>query len=206
MWSFLDSLSYQTTALLSIDLQYMSIERNLGALSQVSEEIYQKFTHNLSHIILPNVQLVHSFCRQNGIEIIHIRIQSLTQDGRDRSLSHKRLQLHAPPGSHAAQFLPQASPKNDEIILNKTASGVFSATNLSYLLNNLEIDTLIVVGAYSNECVSNAVRVACDEGYQVIVIEDACVAVSTELHECSMDHLHQRYAQVVNTQALIDRD
>ena len=199
MWSFLESLSCHSSALLSIDLQYMSTTRDMGIVSQLSDQAYQNFHQQLTKCVLPHVEQVHSCCRHYNIEMIHVRIQSLTQDGRDRSLSHKRLQLHAAPGSYAAQFLPQASPLAGEIILNKTASGVFSATNLSYLLKNLAIQTLIVIGAYSNECVSNAVRVACDEGYQVIVIEDACIAIRSEIHQRSMYDLHQRYAQVVTT-------
>ena len=34
-----------------------------------------------------------------GIEVIHTKIESLTADGRDRSLEHKRLNIHHPPGS-----------------------------------------------------------------------------------------------------------
>jgi nicotinamidase-related amidase len=72
--------------------------------------------------------------RSYGLEVIHTRIQSLTQDGRDRSPGHKRLGLQAAPGSKESEYLPQVAPVGDEIVMNKTASGVFVSTNMEYVL------------------------------------------------------------------------
>ena len=56
---------------------------------------------------------------------------------RDRSLEHKRLGLFAPPGSKLAEFIPAVAPQGDEIVIEKTASGVFISTNIEYILRNL---------------------------------------------------------------------
>ena len=107
--------------------------------------------------------------------------------------------LHAAPGSKEAEFLPEIAPKGDEIVINKTASGVFNATNLEYLLRNMNITGLFVVGVYTNECVSTTIRDACDLGFYVTLIEDGCATVTPELHNATIRTLKDRYARVLTT-------
>lgn len=42
-------------------------------------------------------------CRAAGVEVLYTVIQSLTADGRDRSLDYKLSGFHVPPGSWDAQ-------------------------------------------------------------------------------------------------------
>ena len=107
--------------------------------------------------------------------------------------------MHAPPGSKEAEFLEQIAPVSDEIIINKTASGVFSSTNIEYILRNLGVTGLFVVGVYSNECVSTAVRDACDLGFHVTLISDAIATVTPELQNATITTMKDRYARVLNT-------
>jgi nicotinamidase-related amidase len=153
--------------------------------------------------VLPNVHQLQNCFRRHGLEVIHVRIQALTRDGRDRSKGHKRLDLHAVPGSAEACFLEEIAPVGDEIIINKTASGVFSSTNLHYVLTNLGVDSLFVTGVYTNECVETTVRDACDLGYLVSLVEDGCTTVTQELHDASLKTLRDRYARIVSTQSAI---
>jgi nicotinamidase-related amidase len=138
-----------------------------------------------------------------NLEVMHTRIQSLTKDGRDRSVGHKRLGLHAPPGSKDAEFLPEVAPKGDEIVINKTASGVFTASNTEYILRNLGVDSLYICGVYTNECVSTTVRDACDLGFHTTLVNDACATVTPELHNATISTIRDRYARVMTTAEVI---
>jgi len=120
-------------------------------------------------------------------------------DGRDRSPGHKRLNLHAAPGSKEAEFIERVAPVENEIIINKTASGVFTSTNIQYILRNMEITGLFVVGVYSNECVSTAIRDACDLGFYVTLISDGCATVTPELQQATITTMKDRYARVLTT-------
>jgi nicotinamidase-related amidase len=164
----------------------------------------QYYFSRLRETVLPNVHNLQNCFRAHGLEVIHVRIQSLTRDGRDRGKGHKRLELHAAPGSGDACFLEEVAPQGDEIVINKTASGVFSSTNLHYVLGNLEISSLYVVGVYTNECVETTVRAACDLGYLVTMVEDCCATQTPELHEASLQTLRNRYARIVSTDEAID--
>jgi nicotinamidase-related amidase len=196
------------TALLCIDLQrlgcsrdYVSLEHH-GAVESPDDAV-ERFLEAIDGTVLPNIALLQEQFRATGHEIIHTRIQSLTADGRDRSLEHKRLGIHAAPGSDAAEFVPSVAPTGDEIVLNKTASGVFVSTNLEYVLRNLSIRNLVVCGVYTNECVSSAVRSAADLGFRVRVVADATAAITPELHKATLLIIDGRYGDVVDTATLL---
>ncbi|MGD8407950.1 MAG: isochorismatase family cysteine hydrolase [Thiohalophilus sp.] len=202
------SLEEHHTALLVIDLQYLDAARGYGVFSHLPfenmpgepEEYYFK---TLNDYVLPNVARLQNTFRANKLEVIHTRIQSLTLDGRDRSPGHKRLGLHAWPGSKEAEFLPEVAPDGDELVINKTASGVFNATNLEYILRNMNITGLFVCGVYTNECVSTTVRDASDRGFYTTLISDACTTVTPELHTATISTVKDRYSRVMDTDQAI---
>lgn len=198
------------TALLCIDMQYLDAVPGVGVFAEgknsgVPAEGQAYYFERLETTVLPNVRALQDVFRSHGLEVIHTRIQSLTRDGRDRGKGHKRLNLLAAPGSREADFVEQVAPDHDrdEIVINKTASGVFSSTNLHYVLNNLGIQSLFIVGVYTNECVETTVRDACDLGYLVTVIEDCCATVTPELHDASLATLRDRYARVMTLRECI---
>jgi ureidoacrylate peracid hydrolase len=53
-------------------------------------------------------------------------------------------------------------------------------------LRNLEMRSLIVAGMMTDQCVESAVRDACDLGYLVTLVTNACVTDSAERHEQSL--------------------
>ncbi|MET0066645.1 MAG: isochorismatase family cysteine hydrolase [Candidatus Thiodiazotropha sp.] len=199
------SLERHNTALLCIDLQFLDAARGYGVFADAESsglpaEAQDYYFERLEKFVLPNVRRLQDSFRANRLEVIHTRIQSLTQDGRDRGPGHKRLNLHAPPNSKEAEFLPQIAPHGDEIIINKTASGVFTSTNLEYVLRNLGITGLFIVGVYSNECVSTAVRDACDLGFYVTLISDGIATVTQELQQATYTTMKDRYARLMSTE------
>jgi len=60
-----------------------------------------------------------------------------------------------------------------------------------------------VVGVYSNECVSTAIRDACDLGFYVTLISDACATVTPELQHATITTMKDRYARVLTTDEAI---
>lgn len=200
----IQSLEKHNTALLCIDMQYLDAARGYGVFadalsSGLPPESQDYYFDRLANLVFPSVNQLQETFRTHRLEVIHTRIQSLTHDGRDRGPGHKRLGLHAAPGSKEAEFMPEVSPKGDEIIINKTASGVFNSTNLEYILRNMNITGLYIVGVYSNECVSTAIRDACDLGFHVTLISDAVATVTPELENATITTMKDRYARVMTT-------
>ena len=214
--SFIENPAHQEflqegrTALLCIDLQYLDASPGHGVFkdaekSGVPAEAQEYYFDRLDQMVLGNVRALQDAFRKHGLEVIHTRIQALTRDGRDRGKGHRRLGLLAAPGSREADFLEAVAPcaDRDEIVINKTASGVFSSTNIHYVLKNMGIESLFVVGVYTNECVETTVRDACDLGYLVTVVEDCCATVTPELHDASLATLRDRYARIMTLDEVI---
>ena len=202
-------LENHNVALLCIDVQYLDAAPGMGVFAHengggVDEAGREYYFGRLEQMVLPNMRAMQDCFRGNRLEVIHCRICALTQDGRDRSAGHKRLNLLAAPGSKEAEFIPAVAPVGDEIVINKTASGVFSSTNLNFVLHNMGIRSLYLAGVYTNECVETTARDACDLGYFVTIVDDGCATVTPELHAASLATLRDRYARVVDTKTAIE--
>ena len=202
------ALKLHQVALMVIDIQFLDAAEGYGVFADVEKsgvpvEAQEYYFKRLHHVVLPNVRRLQDAFRLLKLEVMHTRIQSLTRDGRDRGVGHKRLGLHAPPGSKEAEFLPEVAPKGDEIIINKTASGVFNCTNTEFILRNMGIDSLYICGVYTNECVSTTVRDACDRGFHTTLINDACATVTPELHNATISTIKDRYARVLTCEEVL---
>jgi ureidoacrylate peracid hydrolase len=145
---------------------------------------------------------VQAACRRAGIEVLYTVIESLTQDGRDRSLDYKISGLHVPHGHWGAKVLDEILPLPDEMVLPKSSSSVFISTNLDYVLRNLGVRSLIVAGLLTDQCVDSAVRDACDLGYLVTTVTDACTTGSQERHDWSLRNA-RGYSRQITTAEMV---
>jgi ureidoacrylate peracid hydrolase len=147
---------------------------------------YGYFFHTFKATALPNMALLQGACRRARIEVTYTVIESLTADGRDRSLDYKITGFNVPKGSEEARMPLELSPAADEIVFTKTSSSVFISTNIDYVLRNLGVKYLIIAGCLTDQCVDSAVRDACDLGYLVTLATDACVTLSADRHDWSL--------------------
>jgi len=173
---------------------------HLGAAERDAR--YGGFFRELAASALPNMAALQRACRRAGIEVLYTVIESMTADGRDRSLDYKITGFNVPKGSSDAQVLAGIAPLADEMIFPKTSSSVFISTNLDYVLRNLGTRYLIIAGCLTDQCVDSAVRDACDLGYLVTVPTDACVTLTRERHESSLRN-NRGYCRQVSTRDLV---
>jgi ureidoacrylate peracid hydrolase len=151
---------------------------------------------------VPNIRALQDALRSGGAEVLFTTVESLTRDGRDRSLDYKISGLDVPLGSAGAQVLAEIAPVGDEIRFPKTSSSVFNSTNIEYVLRNLGIRRLIIVGILTDQCVISAVRDACDRGFLLVVPEDACTTYSADRHWWALE-LTKGYCRVTKTAELL---
>ena len=183
------------TALLFIDVQNYNARpdgghfKDQGLTPTEAEARHTYFFQRLQEGAIPNMQRLQQACREKGIEVMYTVIESLTRDGRDRSLDYKITGFNVPKGSRDAQVLEPIKPLEDEILFPKTSSSVFISTNIHYILGNLGVEFLVISGLLTDQCISSAVRDACDLGYQVTLITDACATHSEDRHKTAISHI-----------------
>lgn len=182
-------------ALLFIDVQNYNARpdggeyKDMGMTPEQALARHSYFFDRLENIVLPNMQRLQRACRETGIEVVYTVIESLTRDGRDRSLDYKITGFNVPRGSWDGQVLDAIRPLEDEIIFPKTSSSVLISTNIHYILGNLNTEFLIVSGFVTDQCISSAVRDACDLGYLVTLVTDACASYTEDRHETAIAHI-----------------
>jgi nicotinamidase-related amidase len=195
-------LRRDNTALLTIDVQFLDADWDSGMCCQARQAGFERelvYYRGRLVTIIPNIRRLQADCRAKGVDVIHVKIQSLRADGRDRGRMHRGLGMHAAPGSREAEFLPEVGPEAGEVVLTKTASSAFNGTTLDRLLRALCIRNLIVCGVFTTNCVESTVREGADLGYSCIVAEDACGALLEEMHLASIRVMRNVYALVWST-------
>lgn len=170
------SLSIARTAVLVVDAQNAELQPDILAK-------YPEFADALESRALPAIERLIREARNRKVEVLFTVIESLTKDGRDRSLDHKLSNILVPRGSPLACVIDQIAPTEDEIVLPKTSSGVFNSTTIDYVLRNLGIENVIVCGFVTDQCVDMAIRDGADRGYYMVCAEDACAAYTLQRHE-----------------------
>ena len=199
-------LTPSQSALLFIDVQNFSAHRKSAEFINLSEaEFVQKygwFFDQLNTRVIPNMQTIQRACRDAGVEVMYTTIESLTLDGRDRSLDYKITGFNVPKGSWGGKVIDQIEPKGDEIVLPKTSSSVFVSTHIDYILRNLGVKQLVLSGLVTDQCVESAIRDACDLGYLVTQVTDACLTYSQERHDNSLRAI-KGYCRQVTTDELV---
>src|SRR6266849_5622320 len=142
-------------ALLFIDVQNYAARRDGGEYQGLSESAidqrYGFFFRTLRDTALPNMQRLQAACRQGRIEVLYTVIESLTRDGRDRSLG---------------------------------------------------VRSLMLAGILTDQCVDSTARDACDLGYLVTIITDACATHSRDRHEWSLRN-NRGYARQQTTSEIV---
>ncbi|MEM7122309.1 MAG: isochorismatase family cysteine hydrolase [Pseudomonadota bacterium] len=179
------------SALLFIDVQNFCAHPEGSEFNGLSaadiDARYGYYFDRLDQTAKPNMRRLQAACRKAGVEVLYTTIESLTKDGRDRSLDYKITGFHVPKGSWDGKVIDEIAPSDDEIWLPKTSSSVFVSTHIDYILRNLGVRQLVISGLITDQCVESAVRDACDLGYLVTLVGDACATYSQERHDNSLN-------------------
>ena len=145
------------------------------------------FDKQVREVVLPNLTRLIDAFRNVGAEVMYTVMENLTKDGRDRSLDYKISGFFIGRGSWEAKVLDVLAPGEDDIVLPKTSSGVFNSTNLDYLLRNIGIETLVVTGFLTDQCIDHTIRDAADRGFYPVCLSDACASHSQKRHGNALD-------------------
>ncbi len=195
-------LTKKETAHLIIDVQKTYL---LPKNSNKENEEWDYFFNRMKNIVIPNIENLIKFSRDNKIENIFARIACLKENGIDRSLSQKKPgfnYLLLPKNSEESQIVDEIKPTDDDIIILKTTDSALTGTNLRLILSNMGIKNVICTGIFTDQCVSSTVRSLADESFNVIVVEDCCAAATENIHNNELETINMIYCNVVSLKEL----
>ncbi len=198
------SMGYEAgrTSFLLVDMQRIWAEPMMDPTHPHPADSY--FMQRVHGTVIPNqVRILNAF-RKAGENVLHTIIESLTADGRDRSLDHKLSNMHVPKGAPEGAIIAPLTPTENEVVLPKTSSGLFNSTNADYVLRNLNTKFLVIAGIVTDQCVDMAVRDAADRGYLVTLVADACATYTPERHEAAL-RAYGGYCWITDTDTVVAR-
>jgi len=199
------------TALLIVDMQNEFILRDSGEAISFKEngewERWIPFHDRLDDIAIPNTVKLLEYFRNNDMEVTYGRIACLKTDGSDRSPVQKSEGWNGmliPIDSFGAQMVKELEPQSGEIVVNKTTDSVTTGTNYLQLIRNMGIETVVVTGIVTDQCVASTVRGLADDGFKVICVEDCCAAPDINLHNAELKIMNLIYCNVLSTDETIE--
>jgi nicotinamidase-related amidase len=136
--------------------------------------------------------------RQLGMFVIHTReghrpdLSDVHRAKLERGPPQLRIGMRGPMGrilirgEPGHDIIPALYPIEGEPVIDKPGKGAFYATDLSLILQQRGIDTLIVCGVTTEVCVHTTVREANDRGYRCVVPGDCCASYFPEFHAVAL--------------------
>ncbi len=200
-------LSARRTALVVVDMQYLDAHPDCGigrtAALAGAADMFAEYWPAVERAVVAQQRLIGAAHRV-GMQVIFTRIATQTAQARDVGRQHRLVGLAVPRDSREAALLDELPVGADDLVLSKTSSSPFNSTGVDQFLRNLDIDTLLVCGVVSNGCVEGTIRDASDLGYQVVMVEDACAAVTPALHQAAITNLKDAFCNCRTTDDVVE--
>ncbi|MEM8925537.1 MAG: cysteine hydrolase [Actinomycetota bacterium] len=92
----------------------------------------------------------------------------------------------------------------DVVLTDKRSLDAFSTTNLQFVLESRQINTLAIAGFLTNCCIESTMRSAYERGYEVVPVVDCMAATSLEEHEMAVKHNFPRFSRPVDHRQFLD--
>ena len=90
-----------------------------------------------------------------------------------------------------------------DVVITKRQWSAFYGTELDLQLRRRGITTIVLAGVMSNFGVESTARDAWQHHYAVVVAEDACSSLASDMHEFSMKKIMPRIARVRSTAQIV---
>lgn len=103
-------------------------------------------------------------------------------------------------GTNGAEISQQFTMKGEDIILERSAIIAFEGTNLTQILKDKGITTIILCGLLSDICVEGTMRTAYSKGFEVFTLIDATATLSLEKQAITAEHSYPLFSKVIKTE------
>jgi nicotinamidase-related amidase len=197
------------TALLLIDMQKFVLGEHLikaavkaGLNERTVREVVKDYDDRVKKAVRNAVRIL-TLCRKKDFDVVHVRIQGPTDNPRHTAKVNRKIGLIIPPQFEDGEFIDEVKPLPGELVITKTNGGALSGTNLDFILRNMDIDSLIMVGFLTDQCVLATSVHASDLGYDVLLVEDACTTRDKTLHDAALQAQKDVSAKVKTTDEVI---
>ena len=151
-----------------------------------------------------NASTLLSAWRKNKLPLFHVRHDSV-MEGSIMATGQK--------GNEIKEIV---KPLAGETVIGKHVNSAFIGTDLKQRLDAQGIRSVVIVGLTTDHCVSTTARMAGNYGYETFVVDDATATFDRKgndgtvypaavIHRTTLASLHNEFATVLSTEALLKR-
>lgn len=198
------------TALVPIDLQYASGSREHGlglwlARQGRLEEAKYRFDR-IENLVIPNTLRLLKAFRAVKARVVYVTLGCELPDFSDAPPSMKAFfqATNNRVGTREHDIIDVLRPEPGELVINKRTQGAFASSGIESALRAMGIDTIVVAGVSTNNCVETTAREASDRGFGVVMVSDATGTCSEEMQELTLRGFHRLWGRVASTDEVID--
>jgi nicotinamidase-related amidase len=137
--------------------------------------------------LLETVKAVLDAARHTGAAVVYITV-SFRDDYADAPahsplFQDEKAKGMMKAGSPGAAICDELTPQAGDIVINKHCVDPFNGTHLANVLRARDVDTLVLMGVWTNYVVDATARTGADSGYRIIVVTDGCASNAEENHQ-----------------------
>lgn len=161
----------------------------------------------VANLMMPNLVLLLEAFRAAAARVVHVRVGAQFEDYGD-SQAHFR-EVHrrsgALRGTDEFEVRNELRPRLGEAVIDKSGASAFTTGNADTVLRNAGVEQLAISGVVTNGCVIASAITAWDLGYQVLVVEDACVGGDADQDASALQVMGSMGMTICSTRELIEQ-
>ena len=197
------------TVLLLIDMQRLVSSEALlqeamdaGLPEKEVREALREYDQRIRKV-LKNSQRILEACRKKGYDVMHVKLGAQTDNPRHTAKINRKADFIVPMDAEKGKFFEEVKPAKGELVFPKTNGGAFTGTNLDFVLRNMDIESIIVMGFLTDQCVLATAIYGGDIGYDLLLIDDACTGTTKENHDAVIRLAKDVFLKVKSTEELL---
>jgi nicotinamidase-related amidase len=197
------------TALILIDMQNLVNPESLledavnaGLPKKEVRGALREYDHWIKKV-LKNSQKILKACRKKDYDIMHVKLGAQTDNPKHTAKINRKANFIVPMDAEKGKFFEEVKPITGELVFPKTNGGAFTGTNLDFVLRNMDIESIIIVGFLTDQCVLATAIYGGDIGYDVLLVEDACAGTTKENHDAVIRLARDVFLKVKSTEELL---
>ena len=154
-----------------------------------------------------NSKILIEAARKKNIPIIYFGVSFNRKDGLDCGVLAEKIRTAIPiqqEGSRLVQIDDRIKPQPEDFMIWKKHFSAFAGTDLVGLLNNLGVDSCIVVGNSTSGCVRATVYDAVAYNFRTVVPEECVTDRGLWAHKASLFDIWAKIADVASLEEVLD--
>jgi len=162
--------------------------------------VYGKLKSKRAAKIIPNAKKLISVARRAKLPVVYVCDAHLPGDP-----EIKLWGPHAMKGTRGAEVVDELKPEKRDYVLEKRVYSSFHETGLDLLLRNLNVDSVVIIGLYTDICVRHSAADAFYRGYKITIPRDCVESLVGGENEANVEYLKKTYNAKITTTAALEK-